>query len=106
MPRDLPPTDLELFIRRIFARAIEDEGQTIKATRQILGALLEASPREQTHAAEQARRGSMLDEYDRLIAEGKGRSAATIAARKFARDPHDRTEVESNAKFIRKKRKG
>jgi len=60
------------------------------------------TPREIAAAARQARRRQMLDELARLESAGRGREAASIVAKKFARDPLDPVELASLAHQLRR----
>jgi hypothetical protein len=58
--------------------------------------------REAASAARHARMEEMLGHIARLEATGKGRSACSLVARVYARDPFDPVEVESLARSLRR----
>jgi hypothetical protein len=74
----------------------------VEAVAAIANAIAMPTPRENAAAARQSLREKMLAGLSRLEAEGRGRSAVMLVARKFASDPLDPIEVESLARKLRR----
>jgi hypothetical protein len=65
----------------------------------------DVSPRDRDAALRQSGQQEMLAELLRLEREGRGRGAAMLVARKFARDSRDPVELDSHARQLRRWRR-
>jgi hypothetical protein len=98
-------------VRAAASKALEREVSRAEAMRMLAVGIINPAVEDATTARErkamaaQARRDTILAEVNRLTAGGKGRAAAMIAARKFAEDSRDETEVASLADEIRRWRR-